>query len=202
MVGEDVTTNCTTDEPEDDVDKTLAWAGWGTWVRIKVWEEEDEFWLIFVTVGMMTVEVVSLGAIAIGLDDCVTYVALHGKVSTERIGNIFVTGVTLVATKGMVDSRQFVCDTGICSVFTIIGNISSGILCFLTVGDSDNGLLGGALTITDTGIPVTWGTGVDGGVFVRSNCKIRKKKILNSFKKLQYITAFTIYIKINKIISN
>lgn len=174
MVGEDVTTNCTTDEPEDDVDKTLPWAGWGTWVRIKVWAEEDEFWLMFVTVGMMTVEVVSLGAIAIGLADCVTYVALHGKVSTARIGNIFVTGVTLVATKGMVESRQFVFDTD--SDFKITGNISSGIHCFLTVGDSDNGLLGGALTITDTGIPVTWGTGVDGGVFVRSNCKIRKKK--------------------------
>lgn len=108
---------------------------------------------MFVTVGMMTVEVVSLGAIAIGLADCVTYVALHGKVSTARMGNIFVTGVTLVETRGMVDSRQFVFDVE--SVFKVTGNISCIVLCFLTVSDSDNGVLGGALTITDTGIPVT-----------------------------------------------
>lgn len=72
IVGDDVTTNCTTDDPDDDVDKTFPCADWGTWVKIKVCAEDGDVWFIFVTAGMMTVGVAILGAIAIGFVDWVT----------------------------------------------------------------------------------------------------------------------------------
>lgn len=98
--------------------------------------------------------------------------AVHGKLSTAQIGSTEGTGVTFVATAGAGLSHEFIFTGCIFIVFCLINwEFSSTIVGGFFCGGSDAGLLRGALTITDTGMPVIAGTGVDGGVLVRSSYK-------------------------------